>query len=108
MDRKSLLLFVIGGLIVALGLAFFVSPYASSSPDGLNKVAIDKGFADTEKEHALGDAPLAGYGVQGVEDQKLSKGLAGVIGVVVTFGIAMILFGLLRTARARRAQAAGP
>jgi len=101
-DRRNLLLFVIGGLIVALGLAFFVGPYASSSPDGLERVAIDKGFADTAKAHALGDGPLADYGVKGVENEKLSTGLSGVIGVVVTFGVAMILFGALRVHRARR------
>jgi len=109
MDRKNLVLFVVGGLIVTLGLAFFVSPLASSSPDGLEKVSIDKGFDDTAQEHALGDGPLADYGVKGVEDEKLATGLAGIIGVTVTFGIAMVLFGLLRTVRARRAaQAAGP
>lgn len=109
MDRKNLVLFVVGGLIVTLGLAFFVSPLASSSPDGLNKVAIDKGFSGTEKDHTLADGPLAGYGVKGVEDEKLSTGLAGIIGVVVTFGIGMMLFGLLRTVRARRAaRTAGP
>lgn len=102
MDRKSLTLFLFGGLIVALGLAFFVSPYASSSPDGLEKVSIDEGFADTAEEHALGDSPLADYGVEGVEDERLATGLSGVIGVVVTFGVGMILFGLLRTVRARR------
>jgi len=101
-DRKSLTLFLFGGLIVALGLAFFVSPYASSSPDGLEKVSIDEGFADTAEEHALGDSPLADYGVEGVEDERLATGLSGVIGVVVTFGVGMILFGLLRTVRARR------
>jgi len=31
MDRKALAIFVVGGLIVALGLAFFLSPFASSS-----------------------------------------------------------------------------
>lgn len=109
MDRKNLVLFVVGGLIVTLGLAFFVSPLASSSPDGLNKVAIDKGFSGAEKDHTLADGPLAGYGVKGVEDEKLSTGLAGIIGVVVTFGIGMMLFGLLRTVRARRAaRTAGP
>jgi hypothetical protein len=77
MDRKNVLLFLIGGLIVALGLAFFVSPFASTSPDGLNKVAIDKGFDSTQKQHSLGDSPLAGYEVRGVEDRSLSKGLSG-------------------------------
>jgi streptogramin lyase len=32
------------GLVVAFGLAFFASPYASSKPDGLNKVAAEHGF----------------------------------------------------------------
>lgn len=105
MDRKTLTLFVVGGLIVVLGLAFFASPYASSSPDGLNRVAIDKGFADTEEEHAVADGPLAGYGVKGVDNEKVSTGLAGVIGVAITFGVGMILFGLLRTIRARRGPA---
>lgn len=103
MDRRSLLLFVVGGLIVTVALAFFVSPLASSSPDGLERVSIDEGFADTAEEHALADAPLADYGVQGVEDEGLSTGLAGVIGVAITFGAGMILFGLLRMRRARRA-----
>jgi hypothetical protein len=108
-DRKNLMLFVVGGLIVALGLAFFVSPLASGSPDGLNRVAIDEGFADAEEEHALADSPLAGYAVDGVDDEGLSTGLAGIIGVAITFGLGMIVFGALRAMRARRSgpQAAG-
>lgn len=106
MDRKTLLLFIAGGLIVALGLAFFVSPLASSSPDGLERVAIDQGFAGTADEHAADDGPLADYGVKGVEDEGLSTGIAGVIGVAVTFGLGMVLFGLLRVARARRTEPA--
>jgi hypothetical protein len=102
MDRKSLRLFVIGGLIVVLGLAFFVSPLASGSPDGLERVSIDEGFAGTAQDHPLDDGPLAGYGVEGVDDEGLSTGLAGVIGVAVTFGAGMILFGALRVLRARR------
>ena len=72
---------VVGGLLVALGLAFFVSRFASSSPDGLNKVAIDQGFDDTQTDHATADGPFAGYGVKGVDDQGLSTGLAGIVGV---------------------------
>jgi hypothetical protein len=102
LDRKNLALFIVGGLIVALGLAFFVSPYASSSPDGLEKVSVDKGFSDTAKDHTLADSPVAGYAVKGVDDEKLSTQLAGIIGVVITFGFGMILFGGLRTIRARR------
>jgi hypothetical protein len=102
-DRKNLMLFVVGGLLVALGLAFFVSPLASSSPDGLEKVSIDEGFADTAEDHALADSPLADYAVEGVDDESLSTGLAGIIGVAITFGLSMIVFGLIRSMRARRA-----
>jgi hypothetical protein len=111
MDRKNLTLFIVGGLIVALGLAFFVSPFASTSPDGLNKVAIDKGFDSSATDSATADSPLAGYAVSGVDDESLSKGLSGIIGVAITFGLAMILFGILRVVRNRRsgtAAAASP
>jgi hypothetical protein len=101
-DRKNLMLFIGGGLIVALGLAFFVSPLASSSPDGLEKVSIDEGFAETAEDHTLADGPLADYAVEGVDDENLSTGLAGIIGVAITFGLGMIVFGLIRSMRARR------
>jgi hypothetical protein len=93
--RKSFWLFVAGGLLIASALAFFVSPYASTSPDGLNKVAEDKGFDASAEEHALYDSPLAGYAVEGIDNEKLSKGLSGIIGVALTFGIGMVIFGLI-------------
>ena len=87
------------GLVVALLLAFFVSRYASGSPDGLNRVAIDHGFAREERPHALNDGPLAGYAVRGVDDEGLGTGLAGVIGVTLTFVIGVGLFALMRWRR---------
>ncbi|WP_406455938.1 energy-coupling factor ABC transporter permease [Streptomyces sp. NBC_01622] len=69
------------GLAVSLLLAGFVSFYASSNPDGLEKVAADQGIDRAAKEHASADSPLADYGVRDVEDARLSGGLAGVIGV---------------------------
>lgn len=93
--------FIAGGLLVAVALAVFVSPRASSQPDGLNKVAIDQGFADTEEEHGLGDVPTAGYAVEGVDDDGLSTGLAGLIGVAVTFGVCGGLVLVLRRAQSR-------
>jgi PDGLE domain len=100
--------FIIGGLVVALALAGIVSSFASSSPDGLNKVAGDQGFADTEQDHPLGDSPLEGYGVQGVENDRLSTGLAGVIGVVLTFLVGLGLFALVRRRRRTEASRASP
>jgi hypothetical protein len=93
--------FVVAGLAVALALAFFVSPSASDDPDGLNKVASDTGIAATETDHALDDAPTAGYEVPGVDNDRMSTGLAGVIGVAVTFAVAGGVMLVVR--RARRA-----
>jgi PDGLE domain len=98
---------VVGGLLVALGLAFFVSRFASGSPDGLNKVAMDEGFALTETEHAAAESPLAGYGVKGVDDEGLSTGLSGIIGVGVTFGIGLVVFGLVGRGKAREGTRGG-
>ncbi|MEZ5260340.1 MAG: PDGLE domain-containing protein [Acidimicrobiales bacterium] len=105
MDRKQLT-FLLVGLAVALVLAGIVSFYASSSPDGLEKVAEDKGFIDTATQHATGDGPLADYGVSGVDNERLSGGLAGVIGVGLTVVIAGGLFLGLRAVR-RRTEAGG-
>ena len=92
-------LFVAGGLLVAIGLAMLVSGFASSSPDGLNKVAEDHGFAANAKEHLFENGPLAGYAIKGVNGDRLSTGISGLIGVLVTFGIGLALFALLRAMR---------
>ena len=106
--RLKLSLFVAAGLALALLLAFLVSPEASSQPDGLEKVAIDHGFADQADDHGLADSPLADYGVKGVDDERMSTGLAGVVGVAVTFALGAGLFGLLRWRRRRSATTVSP
>jgi cobalt/nickel transport protein len=108
MNRK-LGWFLAGGLLVALLLAGVVSNFASGSPDGLDSAALqgcttdDKGnitggecMAQREQDHQLGDGPLADYGIRGLDNRLLSTGLAGVAGVLVTFGIGAALFWLVR------------
>lgn len=102
MRRVTVAVLVGAGLLVALTLAFFVAPEASSKPDGLNKVAAEEGFADDETAHDLEDSPLAGYGVDGVDDDRLGTGLAGVLGVAVTFALGSGVFLLARRARPER------
>lgn len=88
--------FLITGFIASLFLAGIVSFYASSSPDGLEKVAGDIGFIDTAKENTNSEGILADYGVKGVDNQRLSTGAAGIIGVVATGAISTGLFFLIR------------
>jgi cobalt/nickel transport protein len=106
--------FLAGGLLVALVLAGVVSNFASSSPDGLDAAArqgctfdaaghITGGtcMAQQEQQHQLKDGPLANYGIKGVDNPYLSNGLAGVAGVVITFGLGVGVFWLVRRRGAR-------
>ena len=77
--------FVAGGLLVALLFGGVVSYWASSEPDGLNKVASDTGLDGEQQAHELADSPLAGYQADGVDSPALSGGVAGIIGVTVCF-----------------------
>jgi hypothetical protein len=87
---------VVTGLVLSLVLAGGVSYYASSHPDGLEKVAGDIGFLDSAKESAVENSPLAGYGVAGVDNERISGGLAGIIGVASTAAVSFGLFYALR------------
>lgn len=87
------------GLVTSLVLAGFVSFYASASPDGLEKVAHDKGIDKKAEKHAAADSPLADYGVKNVSDARLSGGLAGVIGVGVTVVAGSAVFWAVRRRR---------
>ena len=88
--------FLISGFIASLLLAGVVSFYASSHPDGLEKVAEDIGFIETAKENTNADSLLADYGFKGVDNERLSVGAAGVIGVIATGVVSTGLFMLVR------------
>ncbi len=88
--------FVLIGIVVSLFFAGIISNFASGSPDGLEKVAEDTGFIETAQDSAVATSPLADYGVSIVENEFLSTGLSGVIGVAVTALVAFGLFKLLK------------
>ena len=44
-------------------------------------------MATTARSHLFENGPLAGYAVKGVGNDRLSTGISGLIGVLVTFGI---------------------
>lgn len=84
--------FVLIGLGVALIIAAIISPFASSSPDGLERVAEDLGFLDAaDPEAPAQKLPSAnvfeGYALRGVP-APLATPIAGVVGVLATFGVA--------------------
>lgn len=99
MRRLGYVAFVAVGLAVCGVLVLVVGPRASSEPDGLERVAIDRGFAGEASPHALEDLPTADYAVEGIDDEGLSTGVAGVIGVAVTFVVGGGLVAVLRRRR---------
>ena len=88
-------------LLICLAVAC-ISPLASSSPDGLERVAEDRGFIELGQ-----DAPyqvIADYVFPGIANEALATILAGIIGTLVLFGAAYGLAWLL-TLKRRRALA---
>lgn len=88
MRRIPMRAFVVVALAVAIGLATAASPFASSSPDGLERVAGDKGFLDHGRLHAVqDDSPIPGYAFPGVHNPRVATGLAGFVGTLLVFGL---------------------
>lgn len=90
---RAVAVLVIIGMLASVVLASVASFYASSAPDGLERVAQDNGFADTAQESAAAGSPLADYSTGG--DGRFSVGMAGLIGVVITAAAGFALFTLL-------------
>jgi hypothetical protein len=89
--------FAILALALAVGLAVAVSPFASSSPDGLERVATDNGFVEQGRGHAIhDDAPAPGYAFPGIEDPTLATGMSGFAGTLLVFGLGYALAAVRR------------
>ncbi len=88
--------FLVTGLVLTLLVAGVASYYASSHPDGLQHVAEQAGFGDRAEESAAEGSPLAGYSTDGVEDERVGGGLAGVAGSLLVLVLAGGLFWGLR------------
>lgn len=76
----------IGGLVIAAILAI-ASPLASSHPDGLEWVAEQKGFLSAAQDPLYNIIP--DYVFPGISNEALATIVAGVVGVVVVFGVAL-------------------
>lgn len=79
---------IIIGILISVALAFFLSPYASKSPDGLEKVAKDKGFLHKHKGKNIISSPIPDYNIPKIKNEKLSTSIAGLSGTLITFSFA--------------------
>ena len=81
------------GLLIALAVTL-ISPLASAWPDGLERVAEDKGFIEDAQ-----DAPyevIPDYVFPGIGNEAVATILAGIVGTLVVFGLAYGLGALLK------------
>ena len=88
------------GLIACLAVAC-LSPLASSSPDGLERVAEDKGFIDVAQEAPF--QVIADYVFPGIGNEALATILAGIIGTLILFGVVYALAWLLVSGKKKTA-----
>jgi cobalt/nickel transport protein len=90
-------------IFVALGVSALVagglSLFASSDPDGLERVAEDLGFITTAEDSVVAGSPLADYGIAGI-DATWASTVSGVAGI---FASAVVGYGLYLWMKAPKA-----
>ena len=83
MKKKDML----WGLFVALAVALFLSPFASSWPDGLEWVAEGHGFLGKGEGIPVLASPLPDYIFPGIPNDMLATSLAGILCTLIVFGL---------------------
>ena len=77
------------GVFIALILTLtLVTPYASSSPDGLESVASDFGFEETDGVVLL----LEDYGISSINNNFVSTTLSALLGILAIAGLGTLFF----------------
>lgn len=103
--RRNWGILIAAGIGLALVITLF-SPFASSNPDGLEKVAGDKEFLDNANGPSYEIIP--GYTFPGVENERLATILSGIVGVLLVAAIGLgVGYGLRALARSREAREDG-
>lgn len=82
MNKKDIIL----SLLAASFLALVISPFASLWPDGLERVAKDKGFLEKGESAPLLISPIPNYTWPGVKNEKLATSAGGILGTFIVFG----------------------
>jgi len=83
MHKKDIII----GFVVSLFLAGIISLFASSFPDGLEKVAEKLSFLEKGEGEPVINSPIPDYVVPGLKNEKLATSIAGIIGTLVVFGL---------------------
>ena len=87
------------GVFLALTVAVFLSPWASSLPDGLERVAGNLGFTEKSGQSGLTlwrHSPLPDYKLPGILNEGWGTALSGFLGTLALVGLGWGLGRLLK------------
>lgn len=87
-------------LLLAVIVAALISPFASPHPDGLERVAEDKGFLEKGEGKPAVTSPIPDYIFPGIKNESVATAAAGITGTLLTFGI---MYGVARLAGKKKA-----
>jgi len=76
------------GLLIAVVIGVFLSPFASKSPDGLDKTAESLKFASVSEGKEVVHSLIPDYAMPGIKNESLATSAAGLVGTLVVFGLA--------------------
>jgi len=86
---------ILFGLIIAIFIALFLSPFASWYPDGLEKVAEEGKVIEKIEVKPVIPSPVPDYAWPGIKNERIATSIAGVVGTIIVFcmgyGIAILL-----------------
>ncbi len=81
-------------LTAAVMVALLLSPFASGFPDGLEWIAEKYNFLHQSAPAFVG--PLPNYAFPSFSNEMLSTGVAGLVGVILSFGVAWIILRIMQ------------
>jgi cobalt/nickel transport system permease protein len=82
---------IILGLLISIALAVFVSPFASTAPDGLDKTAQLLAFEHNAAPPAFSIAPAPDYHAPLIASPTVATSVAGLVGTLIVFILAVLL-----------------
>jgi cobalt/nickel transport protein len=98
-DQDSQKRLIFWGIFLALAVAVFLSPWASSLPDGLERVAENLGFIKKAGQSGGAfwqGAPLSDYKFPGILNEGRATALSGLLGTLAMVGLGWGIGRLLR------------
>ena len=99
---KTTIIVVITGIVISLLVAIFLSPFASTFPDGLEKIAERLGFAEKATE-AINSKffVIKDYSISFTDNEFWKGALAGLFGVLIVLAIFGIIFLVYKISQIR-------